>query len=24
MAIADVAWRSKGACQGLDAEIFYP
>ena len=24
MAIADVAWRSNGACQGLDAEIFYP
>ena len=24
MAIADVTWRSKGACQGLDAEIFYP
>ena len=24
MAIADVVWRSKGACQGLDAEIFYP
>ena len=24
MAIADVAWRSSGACQGLDAEIFYP
>ena len=24
MAIVDVVWRSKGACQGLDAEIFYP
>ncbi|MEY4656908.1 MAG: hypothetical protein RL073_1135 [Actinomycetota bacterium] len=24
MAIADVTWRSSGACQGLDAEIFYP
>jgi WhiB family redox-sensing transcriptional regulator len=24
MAITDVAWRSSGACQGLDAEIFYP
>ena len=24
MSLADVVWRSKGACQGLDAEIFYP
>ena len=24
MSIADVVWRAKGACQGLDAEIFYP
>lgn len=24
MAIVDVSWRSKGACQGLDADIFYP
>lgn len=22
--MSDTAWRSKGACQGLDAEIFYP
>ncbi len=22
--ISNTAWRSKGACQGLDAEIFYP
>ena len=24
MSSADVSWRSKGACCGLDAEIFYP
>ena len=24
MAIVDVSWRSRGACQGLDADIFYP
>ena len=24
MSVADVVWRTKGACQGLDAEIFYP
>jgi WhiB family redox-sensing transcriptional regulator len=24
MGAADAAWRAKGACQGLDAEIFYP
>jgi WhiB family redox-sensing transcriptional regulator len=24
MAIADVTWRRNGACQGLNAEIFYP
>jgi WhiB family redox-sensing transcriptional regulator len=24
MASSDTAWRAKGACQGLDAEIFYP
>ena len=23
MSIAYVAWRTKGACKGLDAEIFY-
>lgn len=22
--MSDTVWRSKGACQGLDAEIFYP
>ena len=24
MAIVDMTWRSKGACHGLDAEMFYP
>ena len=24
MGMGDTVWRSKGACQGLDAEIFYP
>ena len=24
MSISDVSWRTKGACQGLDTEIFYP
>jgi len=24
MGAADAAWRARGACQGLDAEIFYP
>jgi len=24
MPIVDMSWRSKGACQGLAAEIFYP
>lgn len=24
MGAADATWRTKGACQGLDAEIFYP
>jgi len=24
MGVADGSWRAKGACQGLDAGIFYP
>ena len=24
MSIVDMTWRSKGACHGLDAEMFYP
>lgn len=24
MTVIDMLWRSKGACQGLDTEIFYP
>jgi len=24
VSIVDMAWRSKGACHGLDAEMFYP
>ncbi len=24
MALVDVSWRTMAACQGLDAEIFYP